>query len=134
PAGHGAGRGQILGNSPPLAACAQDVQNGIEDLAQALRHWPGPRATAQKRSHQIPFGIRQVARVAQTWASVETSVLWGPHGRLRKSAPTSESQVIARIQLSLGQALMFVVGSPTEWSSHARCSPPNLRKRVISRR
>ena len=29
---------------------------------------------------------------------------------------------------------MFVVGSPTEWSSHARCSPPNLRKRVISRR
>jgi hypothetical protein len=105
PAVHGAARRQVPGQSPPLAAWAQDVQNGIEDLAQALRGWPGPRSTAQKRSHQVPFGIRQVARVAQTWASVETSVLWGPHRRLRKSAPTSESQVIARIQISLGQAL-----------------------------
>ena len=105
PAVHGAARRQVSGQSPPLAACAQDVQNGIEDLAQALRGRTGLRATAQKRSHQIPFGIRQVARVAQTCASVATSVLWGPQGRLRKSAPTSESQVIARIQLSLGQAL-----------------------------
>ena len=74
PAVHGAARRQVSGQSPPLAACAQDGQNGIEDLAQALRHWPGPRATAQKRSHQIPFGIRQVARVAQTCASVATWV------------------------------------------------------------
>src|SRR4051812_27064954 len=69
-------------------------------------------AAARHRTELVhaPFyGVRCVT--VQTSAPTRSihancgRALWGPHRRLRKSAPTSESQVTARTQISLGPAL-----------------------------
>jgi hypothetical protein len=64
PAVHRAARRQVFGQSPPLAAGAQNVENCIEDLSQALRRRARLRAADEKGLRQIPFRIGQVAWVA----------------------------------------------------------------------
>src|SRR5215212_129786 len=107
PAVHRAARWQVLGQGSPLAAGAQDIEYRVEDLAHPLRVGARFGGAEKMWLDQIPFGVREVTRVAQTCASVATSVLWGPHRRLRESAPASESQVTARILIPLGPALNF---------------------------
>jgi len=78
----GAVRRQVLGDRPPLATGAQDVQEPVEDFAYV--HGAVSAAVLgrrDQRGHQGPFGICQVALIAQMAAVVERAVLLGPHTR-----------------------------------------------------
>src|SRR5215212_6008959 len=105
PAVHRAARWQVPGQGSPLATGAQQIQHRIEDLAQALRGGLSLGGLNEERPHQVPFGIGQVTRVAQTRSVVVASVRGSPHRRLYKSAPASESQPTTKTQISLGRAL-----------------------------
>lgn len=80
---HRAARWQVLRQRCPLAAGAQDIHDAIDDLA----HIDGPLVAAtlgrrDERVNQRPFGVRQVARIAQLAAVVAAAVLGRPHAWL----------------------------------------------------
>ncbi len=76
----GAARRQILGDSAPLATSAQNIQDAIEDftlinvtrVAAVFGRW-------NQRRNQRPFGVGEVAWIAQMIPVVAVAVLVGPH-------------------------------------------------------
>ena len=80
---------QVLGQSAPLAAGGEDVEDPVQDRAHVHR---APTAAALGRRDegldQRPLGIRQVARVAQPAALVSLPLFRGPH-RAPPPCPTS---------------------------------------------
>ncbi len=73
---------QILGQSPPLAPCAEHVRQGIDDRSDLDRALVAALlGRRDQRCDQPPFRVRQVARVAQT-----ASVIASPVSRPSTSA------------------------------------------------
>ncbi len=71
-------------HQPPRDAAAQDVEDGVEDLALG----PGARSAApagrrQQRRDQGPFGVGQIARVAQAGSAIPLTGGRGPHRALQ---------------------------------------------------
>src|SRR5271154_6992909 len=73
-------RRQILGQSLPLAAGRQHIEDGVQDFADV--HLAPSTATLGRRDHRLdqpPFGIRQVAGISQTRTSCHPAVFCCPH-------------------------------------------------------
>src|SRR5262249_39595191 len=92
---NGAARRQVLWQSSPLTASAEDIQNAIQhftniDLPLAS---PALRRT-DEGFHQFPFSVRHIARVAQPFPVIPGAVLGRPHKAPRESVPGIESHSI----------------------------------------
>src|SRR5215211_4459144 len=105
---HGAARGQVLGQSTPLAARAQHVEHCVENLAQINPALP-PRPALRdvyEGAGQLPFGIGHIRGVPQALAVVGAASLGRPHQRASSTAtPAKESQVPLKTQPFPGPAL-----------------------------
>src|SRR4051812_49540504 len=85
---HGAARGQVFGQGAPLAACAQDVEHRVENLAQNNPALP-PRPALwdlHEGADQLPFRVGHVRGVPQALAVVGTAGL-----RLSHPPPSSKA-------------------------------------------
>src|SRR5206468_1993883 len=111
---HRAARGQVLGQGPPLAACAQDVEHGVEHLAQINPALPRPALRdINEGAGQFPFGVGQISWVTQTLAVIRATGLGLPHRRTSSTvAPAKESQLLLQTQLFPGPALRIWVLTP----------------------
>src|SRR3954465_11858985 len=111
-------RRQVLGDSPPLAACAEDVHQPVHHLAHVHRALVAATfARPDERLHMAPFLIRQIARIPQLAAVVPRTVLDRPHRQPlhdsgRPGPPILASQTLDPIQYLPEQALS-VAASPT---------------------
>src|SRR4051812_49525648 len=103
--GHRRARRQVLGDSPPLAACAEDVHQPVHHLAHVHRALvAAPFARPDERLHMAPFLIRQIARIPQFAAVVPRTVLDRPNRRpLHDSGryPWTQAAILGLRPLSL---------------------------------
>src|SRR6185369_1644790 len=105
---HGAARGQILGQSAPLAARAEDVEHRIEHLAQNNPTRPARPALRDinEGAGQRPFRVGHVCGVSQALTVVSATGLSFPHRRASSTAaPAKQSQMPLQTQPFPGPAL-----------------------------
>ena len=100
-------RRQVLRNRPPLAACAQDIHQPVDQ--RAIIDMP-PIAAALGRPNQRrdtrPFGVRDIAGVAQLAAVIARTIFVRPYRRSTANQENaSESQAIQITQFVSGQTL-----------------------------
>src|SRR3954465_14654403 len=117
-------RRQVLGDSPPLAACAEDVHQPVHPLAHVHRSVVAATfARPDERLHMAPFLIRQIARIPQFAAVVPRTVLDRPHRRLSTTqAAILASQTFASIQYVPEQAFMPSPDGPPSCPGGPRAS------------
>src|SRR5215203_6450968 len=66
-------RREVTGQKPPLAAALQDVENSVEDLAEAMDSWvSSPFRGWEVGLEILPFGVGEVGRVALSHAPERT--------------------------------------------------------------
>src|SRR5690242_18356661 len=73
-------RRQVLGQSLPLAAGRQHVEDGVQHLANV--HLAPASATLGRRNHRLdqrPFGLAQITRIAQSATLGSAAVFRLPH-------------------------------------------------------
>ena len=101
-------RRQVLRQRLPLAAGRQHVEDRVQNLAHI--HVARPAAALGRRDHRLdqrPFGIGQIARIAQAATVGGAAMFRRPHRAPLASirVPDNESQPIPPTQQLLGSAL-----------------------------
>src|SRR3954447_9249613 len=89
---HGTARGQVLGQGAPLTARAEDVEHGVDHLAQnnpALPARPA-RRDVHEGTGQLPFGIGHISWVTQALAVVGATGLGLPHQRASSTSSADQ--------------------------------------------
>src|SRR5829696_5609683 len=102
----GAAGRQILRQRLPLAPGPEHIKDRVEDLTNVHRS----RAAAalgrtDQRSHQRPFGVRQITLVTQAAPVGRRSMFRLPHEAPPNQVPFKESQAIPGTQVLSGTAL-----------------------------
>src|SRR3954454_2137024 len=121
---HRRARRQVFGDSPPLAACAQDVHQPVHPLAHVHRDLVAATfARPDERLRMAPFLIRQIARIPQLAAVVPRTVLDRPHRRPlhdsgRPGPPILASQALDPIRYVPEQALILQLSLVASDSSY----------------
>ena len=73
-------RREILGQLPPLTACAQNIAHRVHDLSHVRLAWPAaPLRLGDHRLDQLPFRIRKIARIPVFARRMPGARLLGPH-------------------------------------------------------
>src|SRR5438067_11504155 len=73
-------RRQVLGQSLPLAAGRQHIEDGVQHLANV--HLAPASAALRRRNHRLnqrPFGLAQITRIAQSATLGSAAVFRLPH-------------------------------------------------------
>src|SRR4029079_6069494 len=107
----GAARRQVLRQRLPLTPRPEHIKDRVEDLTNVHRS----RAAAalgrtDQRSHQRPFGVRQITLVTQAAPVGRRSMFRLPHEAPPNQVPSKESQAIPATQVLSGTALSFEGG------------------------
>src|SRR3954465_2041357 len=102
----GAARRQVLRQRLPLTPRPEHIKDRVEDLTNVHRS----RAAAalgrtDQRSHQCPFGVRQITLVTQAAPVGRRSMFRLPHEAPPNQVPSKESQAIPATQVLSGTAL-----------------------------
>src|SRR5215204_1395437 len=102
----GAARRQVLRQRLPLTPRPEHIKDRVEDLTNVHRS----RAAAalgrtDQRSHQRPFGVRQITLVTQAAPVGRRSMFRLPHEAPPNQVPFKESQAIPAPQVLSGTAL-----------------------------
>jgi len=109
---------QVLGQSAPLAAGCQNVEDPVQDLAHD--HRPLAAAALGRRDqglHQRPLGVGEVAWVTQPVTRVRLPLLGRPHRASPPAMPERNAQVAQRSPLPSGQALSSTLVVQAAWQS-----------------
>src|SRR4051812_48370938 len=98
--------GRSFGNGLPLTPRPEHIKDRVEDLTNVHRS----RAAAalgrtDQRSHQRPFGVRQITLVTQAAPVGRRSMFRLPHEAPPNQVPSKESQAIPATQVLSGTAL-----------------------------
>src|SRR4051812_47841722 len=106
----GAARRQVLRQRLPLTPRPEHIKDRVEDLTNVHRS----RAAAalcrtDQRSHQRPFGLRQITLVTQAAPVGGRSMFRLPHEAPPNQVPFKESQAIPATQVLSGTALRTTV-------------------------
>ena len=88
-------RRQVLRDGAPLAAGAEDVHEAVDDLAHLdMTSIAAALSRRNQRLDMRPFGVGQIARVAEPAASAASAVFVAPHYRRRSELMRSIHDVI----------------------------------------
>ena len=97
PAVHGAPRREAVGHQPPRDAATQDIADAVDDFPHRVRPFPAAIGFGrQKRQQDRPFGIGQVASIAQPGTAMLPPGGRGPHRGLVLCVATSTNHDLAR--------------------------------------
>ena len=73
---------EVLGQVTPLAAGAQDIEHGIDDVAQVGLAWPATGIDGDKGLDQSPLGIGNIAGIglrSHVSFYASSTPLWDSH-------------------------------------------------------
>ena len=92
---------QVLRDGAPLAASAEDIHEAVDDLAHVdMTSIAAALGRRNQRLDMRPFGVGQIARVAEPAAIIASAVFVAPHRRPPQAirAAFLESQAIPTIR------------------------------------
>ena len=122
-------RRKTLGQSAPLTARSQKIQDRVRHLAHVRRaRTPASLRWPNMRRDQGPFGVGQIGRVAKPFAFILAAVLRCPHRAPPEQVPDTESQSIPKTQL-LSEPTLRLAGSSV---ANSLCRPPSIRQVMIT--